>query len=67
MLPALALHDAGSPWRAIVLTTVWWLGTLPLLGIGLAVTLTLPLVFINCIGSERSNGRIRADELISRP
>lgn len=36
----------------VLLTTVWWLGTLPPLGIGLAVTLTLPLVFINAIGSD---------------
>lgn len=33
-------------------TSVWWLGILPLLGIGLSVTLMLPLVFIMSIGSD---------------
>ncbi|PKK85813.1 MAG: hypothetical protein CVT48_03865 [Thermoplasmata archaeon HGW-Thermoplasmata-1] len=35
-----------------VLTTVWFLGVLPLLGIGLAITLVLPMVFIFNIGTD---------------
>ncbi len=33
-------------------TSLWWLGTLPLMGIGLSVGLMLPLVFIMAIGSD---------------
>lgn len=33
-------------------TSVWWLAILPDLGVGLAITLTLPLVFIYAIGSD---------------
>lgn len=46
-------------WRATVVVTLlnvlsslWWLGLLPLFDIGLSVTLTMPLVFIYCIGSD---------------
>lgn len=46
-------------WRATVvvglvnlLSTTWWLGLLPLFDVGLSVTLTMPLVFIACIGSD---------------
>lgn len=35
-----------------VITSVWWLGLLPFLGIGLAITLMLPLVFIFNIGTD---------------
>lgn len=34
------------------ITSIWWLAVLPDLGIGLAITLTLPLVFIYAIGSD---------------
>lgn len=34
------------------LTSIWWLAVLPDLGVGLAITLTLPLVFIYAIGSD---------------
>jgi predicted RND superfamily exporter protein len=33
-------------------TALWWLGLLPLMGIGLSVGLMLPLVFIMAIGSD---------------
>ncbi|MDX1611697.1 MAG: MMPL family transporter, partial [Candidatus Thermoplasmatota archaeon] len=33
-------------------TSIWWLGILPLLDIGLAITLTLPAVFIMALGSD---------------
>lgn len=33
-------------------TSLWWLGTLPLIGVGLSVGLMLPLVFIMAIGSD---------------
>lgn len=33
-------------------TSLWWLGVLPLMGIGLSVGLMLPLVFIMAIGSD---------------
>ncbi len=33
-------------------TTVWWLGLLPLLGVGLAITLMLPMSFITSIGTD---------------
>lgn len=33
-------------------TSILWLGLLPILGIGLAITLALPLVFIYAIGSD---------------
>lgn len=46
-------------WRATavvglvnLLATTWWLGLLPWFDIGLSVTLTMPLVFISCIGSD---------------
>lgn len=34
------------------LTSTFWIGVLPLFGIGLAINLTLPLVFIFCMGSD---------------
>lgn len=33
-------------------TTAWWLGILPLFGVGLAITLVLPLIFISAIGTD---------------
>lgn len=46
-------------WRATLLilvlntlTSVWWLGVLPYLDIGLSIMLTMPLIFIYCIGSD---------------
>ncbi len=33
-------------------TSIWWLGILPMLDIGLAITLTLPAVFIMALGSD---------------
>ena len=33
-------------------TTAWWLGILPQLGIGLAITLVLPLIFISAVGTD---------------
>ncbi len=36
------------------LTSLWWLGILPLFNIGLSVTLMLPAVFIMCMGSDYS-------------
>ena len=32
--------------------TTFWIGLLPVFGIGLAINLTLPLIFIYCIGSD---------------
>ncbi len=38
---------------SIMITTgVWWLGLLPLMGLGLSVGLMLPMVFIMAIGSD---------------
>jgi predicted RND superfamily exporter protein len=34
------------------LATIWWFGMLPFVDIGLSVTLTIPLIFIYCIGSD---------------
>ncbi|HJQ93693.1 MAG TPA: MMPL family transporter [Candidatus Thermoplasmatota archaeon] len=34
------------------LTTLWWFAALPLFGIGLAITLTLPIAFIVAIGTD---------------
>jgi uncharacterized protein len=34
------------------LTSLWWFGILPLMGIGLAITLMLPIVFIFNIGTD---------------
>lgn len=34
------------------ITSIWWFAVLPDLGVGLAITLTLPLVFIYAIGSD---------------
>ncbi|MEA3165602.1 MAG: uncharacterized protein QOJ26_468 [Thermoplasmata archaeon] len=34
------------------LTSLWWLGVLPLFGIGLAITLVLPMAFIIAIGTD---------------
>ena len=34
------------------LTSLWWLGILPVMGVGLSVGLMLPLVFIMAIGSD---------------
>ncbi|HLE47923.1 MAG TPA: hypothetical protein VI818_06465, partial [Candidatus Thermoplasmatota archaeon] len=33
-------------------TTSWWLGLLPSLGIGMAITLVIPIVFIIALGSD---------------
>lgn len=33
-------------------TTAWWLGMLPVLGIGMAITLVIPVVFIIALGSD---------------
>lgn len=48
-------------WRATAavglvmgLASLWWLATLPPLGIGLSVGLMLPLVFISAIGSDNA-------------
>lgn len=48
-------------WRATVaiaavmgISSLWWLATLPPLGIGLSVGLMLPLVFISAIGSDNA-------------
>ncbi|MGB0653686.1 MAG: efflux RND transporter permease subunit [Thermoplasmatota archaeon] len=54
----LVLVFTGSPKATIVatatagLTSLWWLGLLPSMGIGLAITLMLPLVFIFNIGTD---------------
>lgn len=34
------------------MTTLWWFAVLPLFGIGLAITLTLPIAFIVAIGTD---------------
>ncbi len=34
------------------ITSLWWLGVLPVIGVGLAITLMLPLVFIFNIGTD---------------
>lgn len=46
-------------WRAVLCvgavsyaTTAWWLGLLPNLGIGMAITLVIPIVFIICLGTD---------------
>jgi predicted RND superfamily exporter protein len=33
-------------------TTAWWLGLLPVLGIGMAITLVIPIVFIISLGTD---------------
>ncbi|MBI2077001.1 MAG: MMPL family transporter [Euryarchaeota archaeon] len=35
-------------------TTAWWLGLLPSLGIGMAITLVIPIVFIIALGTDYS-------------
>jgi len=56
---ALFLVPFFRSWRAFLAimlvnfaTTAWWLGLLPLLDIGLAITLVLPLIFISAIGTD---------------
>lgn len=36
----------------MVATSLWWLGTLPLIGVGLSVGLMLPIIFIMAIGTD---------------
>lgn len=47
-----SLRATVSITAVMLLTTIWWLGVLPLLDIGLAITLMLPAVFITSIGSD---------------
>lgn len=56
---ALLLIPFFRSWRAFAAimlvnfaTTAWWLGLLPLLDVGLAITLVLPLIFISAIGTD---------------
>ncbi len=54
MIGLLTRNVRATACTAVVMgcTSLWWLGTLPLLGVGLSVGLMLPLVFIMAIGSD---------------
>ncbi len=54
MIAALTRNVRATACTAAVMavTSLWWLGSLPLLGVGLSVGLMLPLVFIMAIGSD---------------
>ncbi len=61
ILVAAMIFVLTRSWRAtaaitavMVLSSLWWLGLLPSLGIGLSVGLMLPLVFISAIGSDNA-------------
>jgi hypothetical protein len=46
------LRATASTAAVMAVTGLWWLGILPLMGIGLSVGLMLPMVFIMAIGSD---------------
>ncbi|MGB0653187.1 MAG: efflux RND transporter permease subunit [Thermoplasmatota archaeon] len=46
------VRATGAIAALMLVTSLWWLGTLPLMGIGLSVGLMLPIVFIMAIGSD---------------
>jgi predicted RND superfamily exporter protein len=46
------LRATATVGTLVTVTTVWWLGILPVVGIGLSITLLLPMVFIMSIGSD---------------
>ncbi len=54
MIALLTRNIRATACTAMVMgaTSLWWLGTLPLMGVGLSVGLMLPLVFIMAIGSD---------------
>ncbi|HEV8361071.1 MAG TPA: MMPL family transporter [Candidatus Thermoplasmatota archaeon] len=55
VLAAIFMRDARSVVVVLlpmVLTSIWWLGILPLFGIQASLTLMLPIVFISCVGSD---------------
>ncbi len=59
VLVVLIVFAFTRSWRATLvvglcnfLTSTLWLGLLPFLGVGLAISLTLPLIFIFCMGSD---------------
>ncbi len=54
MIALLTRNVRATACTAVVMgcTSLWWLGSLPLLGVGLSVGLMLPLVFIMAIGSD---------------
>ncbi len=54
MIGLLTRNLRATACTAVVMgcTSLWWLGSLPLLGVGLSVGLMLPLVFIMAIGSD---------------
>ncbi len=54
MIAALTRNVRATACTAAIMTvtSLWWLGLLPLMGVGLSVGLMLPLVFIMAIGSD---------------
>lgn len=54
MIGALTRNLRATACTAVVMavTAVWWLGLLPLMGIGLSVGLMLPMIFIMAIGTD---------------
>lgn len=54
MIALLTRNLRATACTAVVMgaTSLWWLGSLPLMGAGLSVGLMLPLVFIMAIGSD---------------
>ncbi len=61
LLVAVLIAVSTRSWRAtaaitsvMAVSSLWWFGLLPPLGIGLSVGLMLPLVFISAIGSDNA-------------
>ncbi|MGB1587119.1 MAG: efflux RND transporter permease subunit [Thermoplasmatota archaeon] len=54
MIALLTRDVRATACTAVVMgiTSLWWLGLLPMMGVGLSVGLMLPLVFIMAIGSD---------------
>lgn len=46
------LRASLTVFTMMLLTSVWLIGLLPYLGLGLAITLVLPLIFISALGSD---------------
>ncbi|PKK85978.1 MAG: hypothetical protein CVT48_03055 [Thermoplasmata archaeon HGW-Thermoplasmata-1] len=42
----------GAVAAVMAVSSIWWYGLLSIIGIGLSVTLMLPLIFIICLGSD---------------
>ncbi|PKK85977.1 MAG: hypothetical protein CVT48_03050 [Thermoplasmata archaeon HGW-Thermoplasmata-1] len=46
------LQAVGAVTAVVALSSIWWYGILSIIGIGLSVTMMLPLIFIIALGSD---------------